>query len=73
MLPWIVLGLAMIYLLIVLSGRKQNTGVGLQPGGKDAGNETDPVEKDRLEVFREFIAGAEWQNDTDGTDGERGD
>lgn len=73
MLPWIVFGLAMIYLLIVLQGRKLNTGNGLEPGGKDAGNETDPAEKDRLEVFREYIAGAEWQNDADSTDSERGD
>ena len=68
MLPWIVIGLAMVYLLVILPGlrKKQESGPEdhepVQDEAQDLSAE-DQLEKDRLQVFREYISDADWRDD----------
>jgi hypothetical protein len=68
MLPWIVIGLAMVYLLVILPGLRKNEESSLEDiepvhDKEKALSAKDQSDKDRLQVFREYISDADWQDD----------
>ncbi|MBN1266666.1 MAG: hypothetical protein JXA25_14315 [Anaerolineales bacterium] len=63
MLPWIVIGLGMVYLLVVLTGLKEKQEVEPDSRESDPEKELERSEKDRLQVFRDYIADTDWQDD----------